>query len=294
MITQRILRTDIRKANGTETLPGSRPLFQGMTISRLTEFYLYSAHTHVNHEIILVCDGTYKCNLNGRDFIMGPDEFIIAKPGDMHSDTLEPPLTYVAISFMMEDRSAGTEGTVLFRPDCLPQQQKGRIPANIYNNIVERLEAEAGSADPISPHIQDAIMEELFWHLVRALPQDSLSPSFSAGCAEHAFISSLAKFFDSKITVNPSVPEMAEFMAMSESSFAHKCRKLLGVSPAKAFSDFKMKHAIAMLKDSRMMIKEISDYLGFDNQYHFSRAFKAFSGHAPAHYRRSAPEKYQV
>jgi len=168
----------------------------------------------------------------------------------------------------------------------LPQLQKARIPGNIYRNIVDRLETEAAAADYIAPHIQDAVMEELFWHLVRALPPEALSPAFSTGCAEHAFLKNLMKFFDSNITGNPSVPEMAEHMAMSESSFAHKCRKLLGVSPAKAFSDFKMKHAVVMLKDSRLMIKEISDYLGFDSQYHFSRSFKAFSGFSPARFRR--------
>ena len=284
-MTQRILRTDIPKAHGTEVPPGSRPVFLGMTISRLTEFYLYSAHTHFQYEIILVCEGTYKCNLNGTDFSMEPDEFIIVKPGDMHSDTLEPPLCYVAISFQMEGRAPGLEGDSLFRGNCVPPLQKGVIPNSIYQNIVERLETEAGAADHITPHIQDAVMEELFWHLVRALPSESLSPAFSTGCAEHAFINSLTKFFDSNITRDPSVPEMAGHMAMSVSSFAHKCRKLLGIPPAKAFADFKMKHAVAMLKDPRLMIKEISDYLGFDNQYHFSRAFKTFSGLSPARYR---------
>jgi len=285
-MTQRILRTDVRKVPGMETLPGSRPVFHGMSISRLTEFYLYSAHTHVNYEFILVCEGVYKCNLNGVDFTMGPDEFIIMKPGDLHTDTLEPPLVYVAIDFQIKGRSPGSEGNALFNEKCLPQLQKARISDNIYRNIVDRLETEAAAADYIAPHIQDAVMEELFWHLVRALPPEALSPAFSTGCAEHAFLKNLMKFFDSNITGNPSVPEMAEHMAMSESSFAHKCRKLLGVSPAKAFSDFKMKHAVVMLKDSRLMIKEISDYLGFDSQYHFSRSFKAFSGFSPARSRR--------
>ncbi|OGV34253.1 MAG: hypothetical protein A2020_04515 [Lentisphaerae bacterium GWF2_45_14] len=256
-----------------------------MTISRLTEFYLYSAHTHFKYEIILACEGSYKCNLNGTDFCMGPDEFVIVKPGDMHSDTLEPPLSYVAVNFQMEGRAPSSRGNSLFRKNCTPSHQKGIIPRSIYQNLVMRLEAEAATADHIAPHIQDAVMEELFWHLVRALPADSLSPAFSAGCAEHAFTNNLMKFFDSNITRDLSVPEMAEYMAMSESSFAHKCRKLLGVPPAKAFSDFKMTHAAAMLKDPRLMVKEISDYLGFDNQYHFSRSFKSFSGLPPAQYR---------
>lgn len=289
-MAQRILRTDVRKVPGIETLPGSSPVFHGMSISRLTEFYLYSTHTHVNYELILVCEGTYKCNLNGVEFSMGPDEFIIMKPGDLHADTLEPPLVYVAIDFRIQGRSPGSEGNALFKEKCIPSLQKGRIPRNIYGNIVERLESEAAAADYIAPHIQDAVMEELFWHLVRALPQDSLSPSFSEGCAEHAFINNLMKFFDSNMTGNPSVFEMAEHMAMSESSFAHKCRKLLGISPAKAFCDLKMKHAVVMLKDPRLMIKEISDYLGFDNQYHFSRSFKAFSGLSPAKFRSPDPE----
>ena len=78
---------------------------------------------------------------------------------------------------------------------------------------------------------------------------------------------------------------MAKFMGMGQSSFAHKCTKLLGGSPTKEFIKYKMKHAKTMLRHSSVSIKEISSYLGYNNQYQFSRAFKTVFGKPPSDYR---------
>jgi hypothetical protein len=97
---------------------------------------------------------------------MGADEFIIMKPGDLHADTLEPPLVYVAIDFRIQGRSPGSEGDALFKEKCIPSLQKDGFPG-IYMAISW---SDSSPKPPprtiIAPHIQDAVMEELFWHLV--------------------------------------------------------------------------------------------------------------------------------
>jgi len=78
---------------------------------------------------------------------------------------------------------------------------------------------------------------------------------------------------------------MARSLGMSQSSFCHKSRRILGLSPVKALMKIKMDHALHFLTHTSMSIKEISADFGFENPYHFSRTFKKYTGRPPSSFR---------
>lgn len=59
----------------------------------------------------------------------------------------------------------------------------------------------------------------------------------------------------------------------------------MGTPPMKYFIRLKTEAARAMLASTNLRIGEISDKLGFENQFNFSRVFKRESGLAPTEYR---------
>lgn len=264
------------------------PVFTGMGIQEVKKgSYSWLPHRHPNYELILVESGSYRCSLNELDVLdMGPEEFLIVKPGDLHSDFCLPPLRYFGVSFYLEN-SVGAEGRKLelFSGDCLPEHQKGRIESAVFQPIVERIAREYKTNDHFSAHIQDAALLELFWNLVRRLPKEGLSQWFLDLSFEQYFITRLFRFFNANISRNLSVSEMARHMGMGESSFAHKCRGILGVPPARAFVQIRMDQAAKMLKNSSVSIKEAAAFFGYENQYHFSRAFKGCHGKSPSFFR---------
>ena len=52
--------------------------------------------------------------------------------------------------------------------------------------------------------------------------------------------------------------------------------------------DARMRHAVAMLRDSDLSITEIALRLGYNDTAHFTRAFKRWTGMTPSKYRRNA------
>ncbi|MBC7978995.1 MAG: AraC family transcriptional regulator [Armatimonadetes bacterium] len=76
--------------------------------------------------------------------------------------------------------------------------------------------------------------------------------------------------------------ELAKDLGMSYSSFRRVFRKETGLSPGSYFIEMKMNRARQLLASTGKTIQEISDLLGFESVYYFSRLFKARNGMPPS------------
>jgi AraC-like DNA-binding protein len=79
-----------------------------------------------------------------------------------------------------------------------------------------------------------------------------------------------------------SVPELAELMGASRSSFAEAFTRTMGESPAKYVAKIKMFQARHWIANDGMRIAVAADRLGYDSEASFSRAFKRVIGHPPS------------
>jgi len=255
------------------------PTFRSLAILDVKETYRFPRHQHLFYEVIFVDAGRYECLLNGEKLLLAPGEILIVRIGDWHQDDLEPPLRYFGLHFTLGNESESS--IPLFNQHILASSQQLRVPRREFWGIIERIQQESAN-DTISPYIQDALLLEFFWRLIRLLPRETLSPYFFEHSFANAFSVQLMRLFQEKMTTNLGVNEMAESLHMSPSSLAHKCSAILGMSPVKAFTHFRMERAKELIRETTMQIKEISNFLGFENQYHFSRVFKKTFGLTPS------------
>ena len=86
----------------------------------------------------------------------------------------------------------------------------------------------------------------------------------------------------------PSLSELARIAHMSEGHLCRVFQQALGFGPVRALRIMRLDRAASMLAESNTRIHEISYLTGFENPYHFSRAFKNLFGLAPREYRRQA------
>lgn len=82
------------------------------------------------------------------------------------------------------------------------------------------------------------------------------------------------------------VPALAESVGCSESTLRRLFVRHTGMSPYKYFLRLKVNAAKSALAHSALSIKGIAAELGFSDQYHFSRVFRATSGQSPREWRR--------
>ncbi len=115
--------------------------------------------------------------------------------------------------------------------------------------------------------------------IVRALPVESLSPQFRKDSAREAFLVRLKAVFAKRRKKTFCLAETAQDLGHEPQ---HRLRGARGncsdVSPAQAFLRFRMTGRASCSCRHTLSIKEISAQLGFENQFHFSRAFKRVHG----------------
>ncbi|RMD73694.1 MAG: AraC family transcriptional regulator [Lentisphaerae bacterium] len=88
-----------------------------------------------------------------------------------------------------------------------------------------------------------------------------------------------------------TIEQVADECAIDVSYLCRLFRHYDSTTPYARLSQMRMEHAAAMLGNPRLSISEIAEFLGFSDQYAFSKAFKRVMGAPPSAYRRAPAER---
>ncbi len=83
-----------------------------------------------------------------------------------------------------------------------------------------------------------------------------------------------------------SVPELAKKCGISESYLNRLFLQCFGLPPKRYITRRRMELAMELLRTGRFSVGHIAQRLGYENVYHFSRAFKETTGLAPTAYQK--------
>lgn len=92
-------------------------------------------------------------------------------------------------------------------------------------------------------------------------------------------------FIADEIESDLSVKRLADVACLSRFHFARAFKGAMGVSPSFYVSHRRLRHAKALLLDSKRPLSDIAEACGFSSQGNFTRAFKRSVGVSPSHYR---------
>ncbi len=273
------------RRSGQKGLDFVRPVLGSFNLVVAKEAQIYPKHQHQNYQVILAQRGRYRCILNGTALELKPRDLLIVKRGDWHEDIFASRLRYLAVNFDFAGGEIAAAEDILFMPGVAPEQQVIRGPNQAIWPLLERMQAESAHDDHFVAHVENALLLQLFWLLVRSLPSDILSPIFLQRSAAQAFGERLRRLFEQHRGENLSAAAIAAQLGISVRTLTKRCREVAGRPPARAFLHYKMDYAARALRQSDIPIKEISHRLGFQNQYHFSRVFRRYLGAPPSRYR---------
>lgn len=117
----------------------------------------------------------------------------------------------------------------------------------------------------------------------------SISGSFS-GKPIVEKINKARQLMNENIGNSVNLKSIANELNISYSLFRKRFKEYTGVSPMQYYLHLKIKHAQDLLLNTPVTIKAIADEAGFENLFHFSKAFKKITGHSPSDFRRSEVE----
>lgn len=95
----------------------------------------------------------------------------------------------------------------------------------------------------------------------------------------------LKEYLDNHIRQNVSLKELSELVFLSESQIVRIFKRDTGKTPHEYLLELKMEYGKRLLKNTRLMVREISEYLGFSDEHYFSYLFKKKTGNTPLNYR---------
>ena len=100
-------------------------------------------------------------------------------------------------------------------------------------------------------------------------------------------IEAVCKYVEDNYVKDISLGEVADLVAMSESSFSHFFKKRTNRNFISYLNDVRIGHSTKRLFETTSSIKEISFLCGFSNISNFNRIFKKIKGQTPSEYRTS-------
>ena len=81
------------------------------------------------------------------------------------------------------------------------------------------------------------------------------------------------------------VSALAALANLSPAHFSALFKEQTGCSPRDYLHLLRIHRACQLLRTTTLNVKEIATRLGYQDQFHFSRQFKAFQGVSPSEYR---------
>lgn len=74
---------------------------------------------------------------------------------------------------------------------------------------------------------------------------------------------------------------------MSEAKLRRELEKLEAPPPGELIRKARIRYAARLLVETRLLVKEVAHHAGYDNEKHFTDAFRAEHGTTPSDYRRA-------
>ncbi len=254
----------------------------------------YRVHASPDCEMILPRERSYRCLLDGNPVKVRRGEFLIIQANQRHQDLFSTESPYHTFHFLMRGREGVQALGKLFSDELPPQQQAERIPdPELVETILGLLRKEVRKPSrPETFHLCNSLFRSIFWNCISAYPPSRLSDLFRTGVQNNQAALHLIRVFERNVTEMPSLDALCRESGMSRSALNRLTNAMFALPPKKAFLKYKIGRAQQLLTERpELKIKEVSDFLHFENQFHFSRIFKQYAQYPPSRHSGRKEEK---
>jgi len=247
------------------------PLKPGFAISRPNGYHEYT-FLHFSTPICILVNG----------------EIIDARPGACIFYSPGAPQYYMSDSDVIHNWFHTSD-------DLKPLLEKYNIPENcilypeqkdFISKIFRKIETEYFLGDPYREELMNSYLTEFLIKFSRMIHGDNHQGQPSR--SDTVKLRKLRQEFLSSPEENWTVAKMAEKVSLSTSRFHTVYKAVFGTSPINDVIEARISYARSLLmSDDKLTLPQVSERLGYNDQYHFIRQFKAVNGQTPGQFRKS-------
>jgi len=89
------------------------------------------------------------------------------------------------------------------------------------------------------------------------------------------------------LTASLDIPMLASELGISVPTMRRRWLDLIKTPPSRYLHELRMREASRILVETNLSVKQISKEVGYEDEFHFSRRFHAYTGMPPSKYRRT-------
>ena len=197
------------------------------------------------------------------------------------------PTTFLSGAFFTEDDEECPLLAAL--PPVIHIRSSELEAAPWLESTLKFLASEQAALLPGSQSIINHLAHVLFVQAVRAyagsLPEDATGNWFQA--VFDSDLSAVLGLIHSRPEESWTVASLAEQANIGRSAFAARFTAAVGTPPLQYLTEYRMRKARALLRDTDLGVKTIAAKVGYSNESAFSHAFRRASGMSPGGYRHS-------
>ena len=240
-------------------------------------FRVDEPHRHDAYEAHYVIGGRGSFEIRGRPVSVRAGDFFYTRPGTMHRMDI-PQSSYLLqyIAFLELDR--GLDEALAH--DLSEFLGEGRVChlGDRYHALFAQLSRQSLSTDAREQRAASARMNAFLYEITldgHGVPRD------------HPAIERALEFMRSHVHVPYNLGDLVADLGLNRSYFVRLFSKHVGIPPMKYAMNLKMSAAADLLRTTAEPLALIARRVGFEDEYHFAKRFKQWSGTAPGRYRSS-------
>ncbi|WP_417219878.1 helix-turn-helix domain-containing protein [Achromobacter spanius] len=251
--------------------------------ARLSEFQ-FDRHYHEDYHIGLVTQGVQRQHFRGQSILLGPGGIALMPPGEIHDGmgADDQGSAYVLKTFRIsaalmrtwiEDVSDAAAREHFFGTLLQDAALAQRFMA-LHNVWMSRAPDE-----PLARQSQSlALMADLF------LRTRTVTPQVVKGGLSAAHRLAVRDYCHAHLSEKIALDDLARLCGLSRFQFLRRFTHTAGLTPHAWLVRLRLERACAVLATARMSVAEVAAEVGFYDQSHFNRAFRAAYGAPPSAY----------
>lgn len=251
-------------------------------------------HAHDFWELILVFNGTYLEQINGKNVTLQRNTLSVVRPSDEHSmqalakNVGELKLQVEKTTFKNVFSSLEPNLYLsLLSPDYVSFSISERAKQNLVSLAVklQSENLEKTEREVVTSQLFVAFMQEIleFYRNPNAVETDRFPDR----------ISQITMILNDKENVNKTLQEALAELNYSYVHLSRLFKKYMKVTLSQYFTSVKLTHARILLENTSMRVIDVASAVGYYSAPHFNTAFRKRFGVSPAKYRKHWRENLQ-
>ena len=240
----------------------------------------YISHYHEAMEIIYVKSGIVSAFSGGKEIVLKKDDICFFMPGEIHGfQSTESNHLYVIKLNINSYAEKIDLGKIHLNTNKINAEDRFySIFKSLIDEIIkEHTEKKTGYEFAIR-YCKNKIIAEL----LRNLEYDFIDTGKNI-----RLLAAVNKFLDERYEQKIELKEIAAACHFSKYYFAHKLKKLTGMTFVQYLTAFRLEKAVFLLKESDMTITEIAEMCGFGSLRSFNRTFVGVYKTTPTNFRKN-------